>query len=385
MPYNNGITRAPVDIDDAQKAFYNNSDDLATIILNGIYNPNSKYKPVRLYGNDTITGQFDRTNNKWLSSATWWRGSDGKCGLDIETFTSAGSMSNHNSFLYQLKNGELSWHYLRPQGTINQPFRLQDFAENDNGAERAIGTCSVQDGAIVWVDRQGQTLQIDYDAPIDERNLTLKDFTIGGVPMSSMYLGLLLWRETGNYVIATAGTTIGLTGSVSINISIDYDMTGNWSFIPFICSSPIAQGGSLPAATYMSAGITVPINIILKPNTQTIEYFVSAAWNLAGTSVEYYAMVINNLTSTQNISNVTVYIVTTTSPSASPASTGQVVTSINLGNCVVGAQSDYSFSGRTVNITRNMSLTYWIGAGGNGSGVEPSSWQQIEDGEAPLE
>ena len=52
MPYNNGITRAPVGIADAQKAFYNNSDDLATIILNGIYNPNSKYKPVRLYGND---------------------------------------------------------------------------------------------------------------------------------------------------------------------------------------------------------------------------------------------------------------------------------------------------------------------------------------------
>jgi hypothetical protein len=379
MSHNNGITRAPVGIVDAQKAFYNNSDDLATIILNGIYNPNSKYKPVRLYGNDTITGQFDRANNKWLSSATWWKGTDGKCGLDIVTFTSAGSMSNHNSFLYQLKNGELSWHYLRPQGTINQPFRLQDFAENDNGAERAIGTCSVQDGAIVWVDRQGQTLQIDYDAPIDERNLALKDFTIGGVPMSSMYLGLLLWRETGNYVIATAGTTIGLTGSVSINISIDYDMTGNWSFIPFIYyETPNSQ-------TYMSAGITSPINITLKPNTQTIEYFVSAAWDLAGTSVEFYAMVINNLTSTQNISNVTVYIVTTTSPSASPASTGQVVTSINLGNCVVGAQSDYSFAGRTVNITRNTSLTYWIGAGGNGSGVEPSSWQQIEDGEAPLE
>lgn len=379
MSHNNGITRAPVGIVDAQKAFYNNSDDLATIILNGIYNPNSKYKPVRLYGNDTITGQFDRTNNKWLSSATWWRGSDGKCGLDIVTFTSAGSMSNPYSFLYKLKNGELPWNYLRPQGTINQPFRLQDFAENDNNAERPIGTCSVQDGAIVWVDRQGQTLQIDYDAPIDERNLTLKDFTIGGVPMSSMHLGLLLWRETGNYVITISSATIGLTGSISINVSIDYDMTGNWSFIPFIYhETPTGQ-------TYMSAGITSPINITLKPNTQTIEYFVSAAWNLAGTSVEYYAMVINNLTSTQNISNVTVYIVTTTSPSASPASTGQVVTSINLGNCVVGAQSDYSFSGRTVNITRNTSLTYWIGAGGNGSGVEPSSWQQIEDGEAPLE
>lgn len=379
MSYNNGITRAPVGIDDAQKAFFNNTNDLATIILNGICNGNAKYKPVRLYGNDTITGQFDRTNNKWLSSATWWKGADGKCGLDIVTFTSAGLISNPNSFLYKLKNGQLPWNYLRPQGTINQPFRLQDFAENDNNAERPIGTCSVQDGAIVWVDRQGQTLQIDYDAPIDERNLTLKDFTIGGVPMSSMHLGLLLWRETGNYVITISSATIGLTGSISINVSIDYDMTGNWSFIPFIYhETPTGQ-------TYMSAGIISPINIILKPNTQTIEYFVSAAWNLAGTSVEFYAMVINNLTSTQNISNVTVYIVTTTSPSASPASTGQVVTSINLGNCVVGAQSDYSFSGRTVNITRNTSLTYWIGAGGNGSGVEPSSWQQIEDAEAPLE
>jgi len=379
MSYSNGITRAPVGIGDAQKAFYNNSDDLATIILNGIYNRNSKYKPVRLYGNDTITGQFDRTNNKWLSSATWWKGSDGKCGLDIVTFTSAGLISNPNSFLYKLKNGELSWRYLRPQGTINQPFRLQDFAENDNNAEMAIGTCSVQDGAIVWVDRQGQTLQIDYDAPIDERNLTLKDFTIGGIPMSSMRMGLLLWRETGNYVIAISSNTIGLTGSVSINVSIDYDMTGNWSFIPFIYYETNNE------QLYMSAGVISPINITLKPNTQTIEYFVSAAWNLAGTSVEFYAMVFNNLTSTQNISNVTVYIVTTTSPSASPASTGQVVTSINLGSCVVGAQSDYSFAGQTVNITRNTSLTYWIGAGGNGSGVEPSSWQQIEDAEAPLE
>ena len=387
MSVSNGIISAPVSISDIQNAIgTSGGGDLATICRSGNINKWAKYKPVRTPVIDTVTGQWNASTGRWLSSATWWK-ADGKCGLNIDTFNSPGSMTNPSSFLYKLKNGLLPWEYLLPQGGSQSPYRQQDFARYWHDAVPAVGECSVKDGDIVWVHRTGQatTLQIDYDAPADDDlNLTLKDFTIGSTPLPQCYLGMLLWRDNGNYLLVTTNQPMGTGNSVSIEVEIGYSDTGNWSMVPFICSSRIQQGGSIPEATYLSASITTPIHFIAKPDGQTIEYFVSAAWNIANNQISAFTKVINNLTSAQNVQNVTIYIYSTTSPTAHP-STGSLVTSRVIGSCTVAAEDDFDFSEETFSVSRNMSLTYWIGAAGNGGGVDNDSWMQIEDADAPLD
>lgn len=382
------IISAPVSIYDVQQCFGSGRNDVGGLIANVNINKWAKYKPVRSATIDTVTGQWSAALNKWLSSAIWWKTADGKCGLNIDTFNSAGSIRVSTDFLYKLKNGLLPWNYLRPQGGASSPYRLQDFARYYHDAVPAVGTCGVQDGQVVWVHRTGQatTLQIDYDAPSDDEvNLTLQDFTINSTPMSQLFLGMLLWRENGNYMLVTTSRPMGTGISVSIEVEIGYSDTGNWSMVPFICSQRIQQGGEIPAATYLSAGITTPINFIAKPDTQAIEYFVSAAWNSANTRISAFTKVINNLSSTQNVMNVTIYIYTTSSPSTTPDQGGSLVTSRNIGSCTIASGDDYDFSEQLFAVTRNTSLTYWVGATGNGGGVEPGSWMMVEDADEPLQ
>lgn len=382
-----GIISGPVNIRDVQQCFGTSRNDVGNLISNVAINKWAKYKPVRLASIDTVTGQWNSSQSNWKSTATWWKG-DGKCGFSIDTFGSAGSIDISSNFLYKLKNGLLPWNYLRPQGGASSPYRLQDFAMYYHDAVPAVGMCGVQDGQVVWVHRTGQatTLQIDYDAPSDDEvNLTLQDFTINSTPMSQFYLGMLLWRENGNYMLVTASQPMGTGISVSIEVEIGYSDTGNWSMVPFVCSQRIQQGGTIPAATYLSAGITTPVTFIVKPDTQTIEYFVSAAWNSANTSISAFTKVINNLSSTQNITNVTIYIYTTSSPSTTPDTGGTLVTSRNIGSCTVASGDDYDFSEQIFLLTRNTSLTYWVGATGNGGGVEPGSWMMVEDADEPLQ
>ena len=155
MAYSEDKINAPVSIYDIQKFFGRTSPDLGTLITDAQINPWAKYKPVRNAYKATDL-QFDFTNNKWLSTATWWQASDGKCGFSIDTFPSAGSIDNSTSFLYKLKNGLLSWVYQKPTGDASQPFRIQDFVRYWKDAIPAVGTCGVEEGGTVWVERTGQ-------------------------------------------------------------------------------------------------------------------------------------------------------------------------------------------------------------------------------------
>ena len=386
MGYSSGLVTAPVNISDVQNAVgVSGGGDLATIITNGTINKWAKYKPVRLQSNDTVTGQWDATNKVWLASARWWKGT-GNCGLSLTTFTNLGNIGNSSSFLYKLKNGQLPWNYERPTGGAYQPFRLQDFARYITYAEPAVGECGVQEGDIVWVERTGSgtVLQIDYDAPsVGDLNLVLSDFEVGGVSLSQFYLGMLLWRDSGNYILVTSTTRIGTNGSNSISVTIGYDDIGNWHMIPFISSVIITVGGSTGAGIYLSAGITTPISFIAKPTGQAIQVFVSAAWSNNNSRIQLFATVFNNISSAQSVTNLTVYVISTTSASQDP-STGQTVTSKNLGNCTVAANSQYDYAQDYVSVQRNQSLYYWVTARPTTPSVFENSYEQVEDEDAPL-
>jgi hypothetical protein len=389
MSVSNGIINAPVQMPaDLAAMFGVSGTDLATAITNAAINKWAKYKPVRLNSKDTVTGQWNASQNKWRSDAYWWKG-DGKCGFTIDTFSDAGSISNANSFLFKLKNGQLPWTYGKPRGgSYNEPYRLQDFARYWNNAVPAVGECGVVDGQIVWVERTGSStiLQIDYDTPADdELNLTLRDFAINGASLTQYYLGMLLWRSSGNYLFVTSSSRVGTGTSISIDVEIGYSDTGEWSMVPFLCSSPISQGGSIPSATYLSAGITTPISFTIKPSSQTLEIFVSAAWANNNSRVECYVSLFNNLSSSRYISGITIYLISCTTASQDP-STGSTVATTTLGSCTVAAGGQYDYSMTYITSSRNQALYYWITARPTDSSIVFSnSYQQVEDEDAPLE
>jgi len=386
MAYSEDKINAPVSIYDIQKFFGLTSPDLGTLITDAQINPWAKYKPVRNAYKATDL-QFDFTNNKWLSTATWWQASDGKCGFSIDTFPSAGSIDNSTSFLYKLKNGLLSWVYQKPTGGASQPFRLQDFARYWKDAIPAVGTCGVEEGGTVWVERTGQAtiMQIDYEAPSDtELNLFLKDFTIDGVSLTEYYLGILMWRRNGNYKLVTTAAKMGAATAVSIRVEIGYSDVGDWAMLPFLCSSQIRQDGTIPAATYLSASIVTPLNFKVRPTSQYIEMFVGGMWNTANTVINFALSVTNNTASQKSIEGVTVYVYSTASASDDP-STGSLVAQKTLTGCTVAADDTYEYSEDSIAVTRNDSLFYWVTARPTDSTIYQNSYQMVEESDEPLE
>lgn len=134
MAYSNNIITDPVSISDVQAAVSHTSGDLATLITAGTINMWAKYKPVAKNLIDTVTGQWDATNNKWLSSATWWKGNGNTDigGITPKQFT---TFSQLLSFYDGNLNG---WTYTRPAGGASTPYRLQDFAGYNHNAPKAI-------------------------------------------------------------------------------------------------------------------------------------------------------------------------------------------------------------------------------------------------------
>lgn len=386
MAYSDDKIDAPVSIYDVQKFFGLTSPDLGTLITDAVINPWAKYKPVRLGAKDTDR-QFDFTTNKWLATATWWKASDGKCGFAIDTFSSAGGIDTPNTFLYMLKNGLLPWVYQRPTGGISQPFRIIDFARYWKNAIPAVGTCGVEDGDTVWVERTGQTtiMQIDYEAPDDtELNLFLKDFTIDGVSLTEFYLGVLMWRKNGNYKFVTATSKMGAATAVSIRAEIGYSDVGDWTMLPFLCSAQITQDGTIPAATYLSASIVTPVSFKIRPTSQYIEIFVGGVWNSANTIINFALSVTNNTASQKSIAGITVYVYTTATAADDP-SAGTLVAQKTLAGCTLAADETYNYSEDIIAVNRNDSLVYWVTARPTDSTIFQNNYQMVEESDEPIE
>ena len=109
---------APVSIADLRNFFsttYKSLGDIIKYVIGVNANKWAKYKPVRSSTINTMT-EWDATNNKWKATATWWKGSDGACGLAFSGYSSLGAPSTENTFLYKLRRNALLWTYNRVEG-----------------------------------------------------------------------------------------------------------------------------------------------------------------------------------------------------------------------------------------------------------------------------
>lgn len=374
MSHSNGIISAPVLISDIQNVLgVSGGGDLGTLCQSGDINKWAKYKPVRTPVIDTITGQWSKFLNSWLSSATWWK-ADGYCGLSFSVVTTINS-----TFISNLISGNLPWTYNRPTGGAQQPYRLQDFAGYFHDAVPPVGQLAGA-GRTIYVDSSGsgmRTLTLNYEAPNEgDENLILSDFTDNGTPLTQYYLGVLLYLSANKYIIVTSVNRIGTTGSTLIECEIGYSDLGTWQVMPFISSVQIEAYGTLPSGRFMSAGYDSPDTIIIASSGSVFRIDATGVWsNTAYTQIGIQITIVNENSASRTFNGgLTVYIYET-DDSATSGAAGELKTQYTYSTTfTVAARSTYTIPASQysallddyfvtfLNVTRQSGKEYWVTA-----------------------
>ena len=179
--------------------------DLATACQSGAVNMWAKYKPVPYAKIDT-TDEFDKSTNKWKSTATWWKNriingvdSGAYCGFVVPTMDVSSLTSGNPE----------AWTVKRPAGGINQPYRLTDFACYYHSAVCPFSVTLPTTAVWTGSDISGK---VRVSRPsVHEYNLTLNDIIAGG----TAYFGVAVIVGTSVYTktqASTSETLISLEG-----------------------------------------------------------------------------------------------------------------------------------------------------------------------------
>ena len=366
MSYSNGIVNAPVTVYDIRNAVSHSSGDIGTLIGNGSINKWAKYKPVRNASINTVSGQWDYSNNKWLSSATWWKGS-GNCGLSIQAFTEFGnSLTTPGTFMYKLINGQLGWDYQRPGGGSQQPYRYADFAQYNRNAVQPYGDIGATN---IYINNQGQA-QVDWEITyVDDLNLRLSDIVVSGHPLTDFYLGVILWKNSTWYIFTSS---VKFAGGESLSVVMNNAPSGTWNLMPFFTLNR-DSGGTFGTGLFVSMADTTPISVTL--STQGSVYFEMpyGEWNQAGNQVSYEIIINNETSNSRQFSqvNITIY-------GDSPTS-GTEIGHVYRTGISAGPRAQTTLTG-TISASRSGYQSYWIvvSDGTSGSTI-PNKYSQVED------
>jgi hypothetical protein len=363
MSYSNGIVNAPVSVYDIRDAVSHSSGDLGTLISNGSINKWAKYKPVRNQSIDTVTGQWDYNNNRWLTSATWWKGNGG-CGLSVQAFTEFGnSLTTPGTFMYKLINGQLPWNYERPGGGSQQPFRYADFAQYNRNAIQPYGEI----GATTIYVTQNWTAQIDWEITyVDDLNLRLSDIIVSGHALTEFYLGLILYdSSTWHVFISTVKFAAG--ESISIPLSnISQGMLKTWNCMPFFTLTRDTGSTGL----FVSMADTTPVQITLTRDGSVYLAMPWGQWNQAGTQVEYEIIVNNDTSTSRTFSSIVVTIY-------GGSYVGTDLGHVTITNAYCAANQRSYFTG-TIQANKTGYSSYWIVVSIPGTTIE-QKYSQVED------
>lgn len=172
MANNNGQITAPVrQTDDVKKVLSETSNNLSALCMSANINKWAKFKPV------IINSPF-RTHS--TGKADWYKGADGKCGLQITPFTSTGYIADVMARAY--RNGD--WTYIRLKSTDYH--RLADFEGYWHNARPflATGLRKGTEFAVNFSDSTTQTITFGLTYNNDSRQLGLADFNDLGMDVN---------------------------------------------------------------------------------------------------------------------------------------------------------------------------------------------------------
>jgi hypothetical protein len=211
------------------------SNDVGTLCTSSKINKWSKKKPVIL--NQVAPNR----------SGTWWRGTDGNCGLHINSFTSISSL------VTAIKSGE-TWTYNSPTGGATSPYRIYDFANYEHAAVPILLQDEVTDNfEINKVTLSGGTYP--FSLAINAINT---DYQLG-VPdlpdsIKNAYLAIQIWDTSANAEVITVSSqeaisSIG-TGGQTVDVDFSSVAVGNHYEVRFFLSSVIIIPGQGYSGNY---------------------------------------------------------------------------------------------------------------------------------------
>lgn len=251
MGYNNGIITAPVSVYDVQRAVSRSNSDVGNLIVNGTINKWAKYKPVVLNQINT-TDQLEN-NNSWKANSTWWKGTNGNCGITFTTFSTIDAVKT------AIDNHAIVWGYQRPSGGSVSPYRLVDFNLYNLNALPPIYDVSA--GSAVC--QAGATLKImAARSPATSDNITLAD--IGD--FSNYYFTVAIYQGNTLKIVHSASSAMGTLGDVGdIELEIPYNDGVNGGYEGVLIAGNTYAGYAFlssvqyTCATSAQSGVYVPL------------------------------------------------------------------------------------------------------------------------------
>ena len=335
------------------------TNDVGRLCIHPNVNKWSKHKPV-IQPHVNVDGLLD-----------WWKAFDGKCGLNIPVYTSAGAITTVGSFLYSLKNKTYDWEYVKPIGGTTSPYRLADFRNYEHSAVMPIASMPSYN-AFVDINND---IQIDLEVIVEypnDYNLTLQDITHQGVDMTNYYLGVMLYKPANNtFIIGTSQSKIS-TGDLTIILNDMSSNTGVWKAAFFMSSVALTQGGTLPVANYIP--IDIPHVDVTIPTGGVVSIYIYGMWNKLNNAINYEYNIYNNGGGSMTVTGIQCVLVHTTG--SQQPSEGTVVETQSQPDETVPANGVITISNKTFTHTRIANRTYWIGVSAEGI---PMTYNQVED------
>lgn len=281
MSYNNGkISETdPVSITDVRSVLGSPSGDVGQLCASTAVNMWAKYKPVALA--EIVP----------LRSVAWWRGTSGKCGMDIATY------NNLTSLFTALSGGLHAWGREMVTGGATAPYRLADFRGYNHNAVNPVGDIG---GTSYTIDSTGSiTVAFDIEA-VGSDNITLYDIAIGNTSLSEFYLGVYCYGGTGSVssFYCTSTQKVGSATSLTIKVEgLTNSYAGSYTLVPFFSSVPLSLNGSASAGVFLSANKS-PVGITIGATGSLVYLYAMGNWaNEPHTSVEWSVLATNEGTS----------------------------------------------------------------------------------------
>ena len=229
----------------------------------------SKYKPVIIALIGT-TDQFDFTSNNWKTSATWWKGQTGTCGIVPYQLNNIADVTSH------CDGTENGWVYNKPLGGANSPYRLTDFVGYNHAAVPPISNFRIDQY------NNNQAALVCNVIRSSDTQLALADLH----DFDNRYLAFYAVRngQTDRKVMACQ-STLGDYGN-AIDIELGSWNPGTWNIYPFITNERGDDGTiaavrhSCPMADVLSLTvldhvITISIGNVQVTGVRTVEATVT--------------------------------------------------------------------------------------------------------------
>lgn len=282
MANSNGKIIAPVRMPtDIASVLGITATDLATVCKSSAINMWAKYKPVALNVIDTVTGQWDSTNNKWLASATWWHGNPnyGFGGLMPKEVPSL-------ALLVAAYDGAMNgWVYTKPSGNATSPYRLQDFAGYNHNAPPAVANFYIQPEIEQNGRFHADALMSMPDANADY--ISIADFQ--SMAYGQLYFGIAFVNSSGTVLARLTATEVGTTG-------VDGTFQGSGHIIsigtnvkvyPFFCNKIlyITDTGETSGTKWFTCPNVQYADTTIVSDASSTDAICSASYNIGSTTL----------------------------------------------------------------------------------------------------